>query len=57
MEEGVRRYLACADRALDGSRNFEAAIEAVKMRIKKVRDGRLGMSRKYPMSRRTTRGC
>jgi hypothetical protein len=39
---------ACADRASDGSLDFEAAIEAVKMRIKKVRDGRLGVPPEVP---------
>src|ERR1700756_168401 len=47
-DEGVylldnRDSPACADRAPDGSLDFEAAIEAVKMRIKKLRDGRLGV--------------
>jgi len=52
-DEGVylldnRDSPACADRAPDGSLDFEAAIEAVKMRIKKVRDGRLGVPQEVP---------
>ena len=52
-DEGVylldnRDSPASADRAPDGSLDFEAAIEAVKMRIKKVRDGRLGVPAEVP---------
>jgi hypothetical protein len=52
-DEGVylldnRDSPACTDRAPDGSLDFEAAIEAVKTRIKKVRDGRLGLPPEVP---------
>jgi hypothetical protein len=39
---------ACADRAPDGSLSFDAALEAVKGRIKKVREGRLGVPPEVP---------
>lgn len=52
-DEGVylldnRDSSACADRAPDGSLDFDTAIEAVKMRVKKVRDGRLGVPAEVP---------
>jgi len=52
-DEGVylldnRDSSACADRAPDGSLDFETAIEAVKMRVKRVRDGRLGVPAEVP---------
>jgi hypothetical protein len=43
-----RDSAACADRALDGSLSFDAALEAVKSRIKKVREGRLGVPPEVP---------
>jgi hypothetical protein len=52
-DEGVylldnRDAPACAERAQDGSLDFGAAIEAVKMRVKKVRDGRLSVPPEMP---------
>jgi hypothetical protein len=52
-DEGVylldnRDSPACSKRTPDGSLDFEAAIEAVKIRIKKVRDGRLGVPPAVP---------
>jgi hypothetical protein len=52
-DEGVylldnRDSSACADRAPDGSLDFDTAIEAVKMRVKKVRDGPLGVPAEVP---------
>jgi hypothetical protein len=52
-DEGVylldnRDSPACADRAPDGWPDFAAAVEAVKMRIKKVRDDRFGVPPEVP---------
>lgn len=52
-DEGVylldnRDAPACAERVQDGSLDFGAAIEAVKMRVKKVCDGRLGVPPEVP---------
>jgi hypothetical protein len=52
-DEGVylldnRDSPACTDRAADGSLSFDAAIEAVKGRIKKLREGRLGVPPEVP---------
>jgi len=52
-DEGVylldnRDSPACADRAPDGSLPFDAVIEGVKGRIKKVREGRLGVPPEVP---------
>jgi hypothetical protein len=43
-----RDSAACADRAPDGSLSFDAALEAVKSRLKKVREGRLGVPPQVP---------
>jgi hypothetical protein len=43
-----RDSATCADRAPDGSLSFDAALEAVRSRIKKVREGRLGVPPEVP---------
>ena len=43
-----RDSAACTDRAPDGSLSFDAALEAVKSRLKKVREGRLGVPPQVP---------
>jgi hypothetical protein len=43
-----RDSAACADRAPDGSLSFDAALEAVKSRLKKVREGRLSVPPQVP---------
>jgi hypothetical protein len=56
-DEGVylldnRDAPACADRAPDGSLGFEAAIDSVKRRVKKLCNGRLGVPPEEPMLRK-----